>query len=225
MKKVFFIAACGLILATMLSCNDDTDFHSTSIYYPYAGRAMVYADQPMDSIAFSCTESWVVSSSMPWCTVSTNIAKVDNPYKNIIIEASGFIYFEPNLTGEWRSSVITIHAEEYSAQVAYYQAPNLHLIRPGRDFDENGFPTQLNALTDSASWTTDSVTFETFGAWTLASQKGLLTPAKESGPSGVHTVSFSFSKNGSTSERVDTLLLTSCGVTDKIPVKQLPVNK
>ena len=186
---------------------------------------MVYADQPSDSLWFVTTESWTVKSDVPWCTIQESIADVTNPYANTLVEVCGDIYFQPNLTGQWRSAIITFGGGEYIAQVAYFQAPHLHLIRPGRSYDENGFPTQLYTLTDSATWTTDSVTFETFDNWTLQAQGNLVQPLVTSGKAGKHTVKFEMTENNTADKRIDTLLLTSRGVTDKIPVVQLSLSK
>ena len=69
------------------------------------------------------------------------------------------------------------------------------------------------------------VKFETFGSWTLQAQGELLEPLQTTGPAGTHTVRFALKPNTTDVQRTDTLLLTSRGVTDKIPVVQLPRKK
>ena len=186
---------------------------------------MVYADQPSDSLWFITTESWTVKSDASWCTIQESITDVENPYSNTFVEVIGSVYFQPNQTGKWRSAIISMGSGDYIAQVAYFQAPHLHLIRPGRSYDENGFPTKLYTLTDSATWTTDSITFETFDNWTLQAQGDLLQPVVTSGKAGKHTVRFVMSENTTANQRRDTLLLTSNGITDRIPVVQLPLSR
>lgn len=225
MKQNYFFLVCCLLGITLASCMNESEYHTTTIYYPSSGRTLVYADQPSDTIWFATTESWTVTSNSGWCTIDNYIAQMTNPYTNALVETSGNIYFEPNLTGDWRYAIVSVNGGDYIAQVAYYQAPFLHLTRPGRYYNENGFPTDLVELTDSATWTTDSVTFETFGPWTLSAQGVLLEPEVTEGEAGKHTVRFSFPQNPLTEDRKDTLLLTSRGVTDKIPVRQLALKK
>ena len=224
MKKNLLILSCVVIASLSIACNEESEYHSTSIYYPHSGRAMVYADQPYDSLWFVTTESWTVTSNVPWCTIQESIADVNNPYSNTLIEVCGAVFFEPNQTGDWRSAIITVGGGDYVAQVAYFQAPHLHLIRPSRSYDENGFPTNVYTLTDSATWTVDSVTFETFDNWKLQSKGTMLQPMETTGKAGTHTVKFQMSKNLTSEKRTDTLLLTSRGITDKIPVVQLPMS-
>lgn len=225
MKKSLLILACGMIAPLFLACSLDSEQHATTVYYPYSGRAMVYADQPRDSLWFVTTESWTVKSDASWCTIQESITDVKNPYANTLVEVCGSVFFQPNLTGKWRSAIVTLGGGDYIAQVAYFQAPHLHLIRPGRSFDENGFPTKLYTLTDSATWTADSITFETFDKWTLQAQGTLLNPVVTAGEAGRHTVRFEMNENTTANQRTDTLLLTSRGVTDKIPVVQLPLSR
>lgn len=225
MKKTLLALTGLLSLATLTSCDKGNEYHSTAIYYPSSGRAMVYADQTADSLQFVSTESWQLTSNASWCTIPSAYSKFTNPVANALVEFSCPINFEPNQTGDWRLAIVTIGAGEYTTQTGYYQAPHLHLLRPGRAYNADGFPTELVALTDSATWTTDSVKFETFGSWTLQAQGELLEPLQTTGPAGTHTVRFALKPNTTDVQRTDTLLLTSRGVTDKIPVVQLPRKK
>ena len=221
MKKTLFLVACAGMSLVQVSCDKEQEFHSTQLFYPFAARSLVYADQQEDSLVFETTESWLLTSNSSWCTVADYIAKVDNPYPNTLVIGKAPIFFTPNKSGDWRLAIVSINAGEYSAQAAYYQAPFLNVIRPARVNTQDGFPNKLSELTDSARWTTDSVTFRVFGHWTLESQSQRLTPEVTQGRAGLHTVRFSQPVNTTATDQTDTLLLVCEGVTDKIPVRQL----
>jgi hypothetical protein len=79
----------------------------------------------------------------------------------------------------------------------------------------------LVTLTAPASAELDSVEFEVFSNWTLTAVDGSwVTPQKTSGKAGVYKVFLDLKQNTVSQERRDTLLLTSNGITDSIPVLQ-----
>ncbi|MCR5819578.1 MAG: hypothetical protein K6F94_01310 [Bacteroidaceae bacterium] len=222
MKKKILIPLAILAVFSMHSCIKENEYHRSLIYYPYAGRALVYADQPTDSIYFASTESWLLLSSQTWCTIPSGRQSLDNPYANTLVDAVVTLSFEPNTTGAWRSVDVTVRADEYSVASRYYQSPFHELIRPGVSNDEQGFPSEINLLTDSAHVLTDSLHFVTHANWTLSAKDGTwLTPESTSGEQGDNKVMISLTPNTSTTDRTDTLLLMSSGVTTPIAIRQL----
>lgn len=222
MKKTVLLSLAMFALVSLQSCVKENEYHSTQLYYPYAGRALVYADQPSDTIWFASTESWLLASDQTWCTIPTGRDHLENPYANTLVQSVVPIMFEPNTTGQWRSADISIKADEYAVAARYYQSPFHDLIRPGVSYDTQGFPSEINELTDSAHILLDSLRFITHNGWTLTAKDGSwLTPATTNGTMGDNKVMVTLTRNTSTQDRIDTLLLSSSGVTTPIVIRQL----
>ena len=219
MKKIVFYM--GLIAMMAVACSKGNETHNSTIVRPSPNSTLwVWADQKWDSIAFVTTESYTLTSTESWCTIPEGREAVHNPYSNTFVSYLVPIQFiEANTTGEGRYVQINVNAGDYSIVASIYQSQYLNITRPSRN---TYYPYELNELTVAASENITEVKFTTFDSWTLAVQDGswITLPTESTGASGSHAVSVTLSSNTGSTERRDTLLLTSRGVTNKIPVLQ-----
>lgn len=220
-KATIFIALAALLF---FACGKGQEFHYTEIIHPSSNTRsiVIWADQTRDSIVFASSDSWTLTSSDPsWCSFDPEDAKFENKYDNAMITQKILLTFTPNTTGKLRSAVLRIDGGE-SANAAYYaQVPYLGITHPSRLVSMDLRIDSLVTLTAPASAELDSVEFEVFSNWTLTALDGSwVTPQKTSGKAGVYKVFLDLKQNTVSQERRDTLLLTSNGITDSIPVLQ-----
>ena len=218
MKKILFpLLAISLLMA---SCIEDKGNHLTQIVSPN-GMAIVYADQPSDTLYYQTTEQHTLTTNVNWMRVQDDIISQIKFKDEMVWLLTIPVLFDPNTTGEWRSAGVKINAGDYSAGAYFAQAPYLNVIRPTRYINGNTLEViQYGPLADSAFVTVDSISFTTYGDWTLSTGQWA-TPAQVSGSAGTHIVRLDLEPYNSTiADRRDTLLLTSRGVTDSIPLLQ-----
>ena len=228
MKKILFplLAICLL----MASCIEDKGNHLTQIVSPN-GMAIVYADQPSDTLYYQTTEQHTLTTNVNWMRVQDDIISQIKFKDEMVWLLTIPVLFDPNTTGEWRSAGVKINAGDYSAGAYFAQAPYLNVTRPTRYINGNTLEViQYGPLADSAFVTVDSISFTTYGDWTLSvipdeinqlPQDNWISPVQTSGTPGKYTVLLNMQPNESTSEdRNASLLLTSSGVNDTIPVLQ-----
>ena len=225
------VVLCGLV---SVSCNSDSDeMHSVYIIYPSVGSNYysrgfqpVFADQTEDTLAFCSTEAWeLVSSDDSWLHVPEGIKTFTQVKSNSIYQVADLVTFELNKTGRRRMGIIYINAGEYSLQTGYLQLPYLNIHRPMRLMTGTDLITSTNdslvTITDSCNVTRDSISFTAYKDWTLSAKNGQwLNIETTAGQKGYNKVYVSLSKNDTSGDRVDTILLNSGGIVDAIPFKQ-----
>ncbi|MCR5780300.1 MAG: hypothetical protein K6G70_07145 [Bacteroidaceae bacterium] len=220
MKKTFYLIglAAGMALMAGLSaaCTGENEYHTSKLYRPLPSTALyVYADQSLDSIAFTTTESFKITTSQSWCTIAEGFEELTNRYANTIVQCVVPIRLEANTTGVDRSCVINIEAGEYPISTTIYQTASLNITWPNLSY--------VSEWELPATATEAQLAFNTYDRWELSTKEGdwITIPADSvAGGRGPKTVTFTFTKNPA-ADRRDTLYLTSRGVTDTIPVVQL----
>ena len=198
------------------ACSGENEYHSSKLYRPLPSTALyVYADQQIDSIAFTTTESFKITTSQSWCTIPDGFDELTNRYANTVVQCVIPIRLEANTTGVDRSCVINIAAGEYPISTTVYQTASLNITWPNR--------TYVAEWELPATATEAQLAFTTYDRWDLRAKEGdwITIPTDSlAGSKGETTVTFTFTKNPG-ADRRDTLFLTSRGVTDTIPVVQL----
>lgn len=222
MKKTLFYFLTAFCLA---ACGDGNESHYTDIIYPYTRSLVVFADQTTDSLVFASTDSWTLTSSDPsWCTFDEMYASFKNPYKNAWVTQKIILDFTPNTTGTVRESVLKIDGGESTNAAYYAQVPFLGISRPTRFASSDLRTDSITSLTLPSTASSDSVAFRVYSNWTLVPKDGSwLTLSRTSGNRGDIIVFLSATENTNTTERKDTLWLTSNGVVDFIPILQKPL--
>lgn len=218
MKKLLFpLLSIGLLMA---SCIKDEGNHLTQIVSPN-GASFLYADQPSDTLWYRTTERHTLTSSASWLRPVDDIISTIKFQDDFLWDLKIPVLFEPNTTGQFRTGSVRINAGDYSAGAYFAQTPFLMVTRPMRIINSNTLEViQFGPLADSAFVTVDSISFTTFDSWTLSNGQWA-TPAQNSGSAGTHTIRIDLQPYESTEvDRRDTLLLTSRGVTDRIPLLQ-----
>lgn len=211
-----------LLAALLTACGDGNESHYTDIIYPSARNLVVFADQTTDSLVFASTDSWTLTSSDPsWCTFDESYASFSNPYNNTWVEQKVVLNFTPNTTGSVRESVLKIDGGESSNAAYIAQVPFLGIGRPTRYASSDLRTDTIVSLTLSNSACNDSVVFRVYSDWTLVATDGSwYSLSKTSGTAGDVIVYLTATENTNTTERKDTLRLTSNGVEDFIPLLQ-----
>ena len=220
MKKTLLPLAAGILL--LMGCNKNTSSHYTEIGYPSSHFALVLADQKTDSIVFSSTDSWTLSwTDHDWCSIDPEDTQFTNKYGNAWVVQRIILTFQPNTTGKARQTTVKIDGGESSNFAMYGQVGFLGITRPTRIYANDLSSDTIVSLTMNAGSEQDSVAFKVFGDWTLTPKDGSwLTLSRTSGAPGSQLVYITPAENASTEERRDTLLLTSNGVVDFIPLIQ-----
>ncbi len=215
------------------SCNKDDEIHSVYMVYPSVsanylsqGFQPVFADQVEDTLAFCSTEAWeLVSSDDSWLHVPEAIRKYTNVKSSTLYEVRDLVTFEPNTTGRKRTGTIRINAGEYTITTGYLQLPYLNVHRPMRLLRSGDLLTSVSdslvAIADSCNVTLDSIAFTTYADWMLTIKQGdWTTLGATSGRKGYNKVYLTLQPNEASTDRTDTIYLTSAGITDAMPIKQ-----
>ena len=220
MKKLLFPLTALLL---MVACNKETGTHMLSIEYPL-GMEVVFADQTADSLSFVTTESWRIVSNQNWCSIPDGLKSYNNPYSDMLVSFTLPVRFTPNTTGQYRMALVEVSAGEYVGGANYVQFDCLNIARPQRRFYSDLSGDAISTLTDSAFVESDSIVFTAYGDWTIdnaTTNQGWWIADRTSGSAGTHTVHLTLKPNVLDEEHRDTLLLTSNGVHDSIPLLQL----
>lgn len=219
MKK--FLILLPLAIFIFVACGDN-ETHYTEVLYPSSRTRIVMADQMRDSIVFMSTDSWALTSSAPdWCSFNPSDASFTNKYANTWVSFWVPLTFTPNTTGKLRQAYIYIDGGESTNGAYYFQVPFLGISRPMRYVTSDLTVDSLFTLTIDAQSTADSISFHSYGDWALTVQDGSwLSLARTSGTPGEQQVALAVEANVADVERTDTIILTSNGVSDSIPVLQ-----
>ena len=219
MKKTALSLVVAVIVAA--ACNKEPENHLMRIEYPTTGMALIYADQTEDSVSFVTTESWRIISTQPWCYVAEGRNAFTNPYEGYFVLFTVPVQFSPNTTSSYRTALLNVEGGEYTSTACYVQTDFLNITRPGRYIYSDLSGDSIRTLTDSAFVVRDSITFTTYGGWTLTASNGSWIHLQQSeGNAGQHTVQINLDPNTTSEDRRDTLWLTSKGVKDYIPCLQ-----
>lgn len=218
MKKILLSMMAFSLLLT--ACLKDEGNHLSQLISP-EGYGKVYADQEVDSLRYATTERHTVTTSAEWLQADADFISGIKFKDDAIYTFSVPIHFQANTTGKIRRASVAINAGEYSIGAYFLQWPFLNVSRPVRFINSNTMEViSYGPLADSAFVTVDSIRFTTYDDWTLTTGKWA-TPAQTSGRAGTHTIQLNLEPYESTlADRRDTLLLTSRGVTDSIPLLQ-----
>ena len=219
MKKSLVILPLAIL--AFVACGDN-ESHYTEILYPSNRSRIVLADQTRDSLVFMSTDSWRLSTNATeWCSFNASDASFNNKYQNTWVSFWIPLTFTPNTTGKLRQASIFVDGGESSNGAYYFQVPFLGISRPIRYVTSDLSSDSLYTLNIQASATLDSISFRAYGDWTLSIQDGSwMSLDKTAGSPGEEQVVLTIEPNGLGIDRTDTIVLTSNGVRDSIPVLQ-----
>ena len=190
MKKTVLLSLAMFALVSLQSCVKENEYHSTQLYYPYAGRALVYADQPSDTIWFASTESWLLASDQTWCTIPTGRDHLENPYANTLVQSVVPIMFEPVVILE-TFFIVSVRSPFYNSfrtvevQIQFQSGSSDTGSCPHDQWDRHGIsslqglsPPRLPSYSDYNPWT------EVPSKNGMPGQCRLRAPAYENHPDG-----------------------------------------
>jgi len=222
------LAALGLSALLLAACSESShEFHQTFFYPTNPAGRMVYADQESDTLRLVSYDSWTISSSAEWLSVS--------PASLTIGPATGVsqkldIKTAPNATGKNRTGYLTVNSY-FTIGTSIRQTYWLNIEKPtvGLSAQGNAAPTATSAFEDytadfhmslKADTTSAEVVFTVYkdGA-TLTTPDTWITLPSDTYDEGRHTVKFTFGKNTGPARQA-TLTLTSNGVSTPIRVTQ-----
>ena len=220
MKKTIFLWFVPALF--FLACGNGNEAHYTEVLYPSSRSKVIMADQTKDSLVIASTDSWKLMTTAPeWCTFPSEAGSFTNKYPNTWFQVSLPINFKVNDTGKLRTGIIHIDGGESTNAAYYMQVPFLGIARPQRIVSSDLTENKMSELQLLSTSTRDSIAFTVFSDWTLVPLTGTwLSLETAQGPAGEHTVYLTLHPNTTTAERRDTILLTSNGITDSIPVLQ-----
>lgn len=227
MKNISFMFMVGIMmLTTFVSCNkDDSKYHSIQLYRPWGGVGYIYADQTVDTVAFTTTENFSFASDASWIKVDPEKSK-GTVKEGFMLTTYFPITIEPNTTGKVRTGVINgkMYSDDFNRDLnlLFQQLACHNIVRP--------IPVEISNMgieflaKDSAHWTKDSIRFTAYCDWKLETTDGsYLTPRVASGKPGRHTVILDLTPNTTTEKKEATLFLKSTnGVTTEMKYTQLP---
>lgn len=209
MKKTIFTLSLAVMALMIVSCNNESEYHTTDIPYPYH---FMFADHTLDSLVYITTEPHTLSTEASWCTLDVSYIASLNEYIRThegIYTLSAIMQFEPNTTGKTRDASIHINAGEYSSVGLFRQLSSLNITRPVRLFESSSLNDSLMALTVDAVASTDSVCFTVEGNWTLTAPEGSFVSLERTvGKAGDNYVRLTVPANTG-DERKTTLELTT----------------
>ena len=227
MNKKF--AASALLLAgamlSMVSCNKDNSFHATPINYPYTG--ILYADQTLDSIVFSTSDAWSLSTPYDWIHIQ---GKTQGTIKEemALVTYTNRVQFDENTTDSTRIGHIQLNSY-YTLAAAYIQYGFINITHP--DYKVESFygnsrvPTKVSfTIADSAYVSTDSICFIAQKDWKLEIKNeggdAWVAASKTQGNAGKQSIRLSLTQNPGTQNRESKAILTSGTVKNEITIRQ-----
>lgn len=209
------------VVVLLAACTTNEGYHRSYILSPQA-YTTYWADQPSDTLWYVTTENHVLRSSAEWLTIPSAFQRHDDFQANSEYSLWAPVFFAPNTTGRARQAFVYLKTDDpdYDVTAMFIQVAGLAVSRPstylGTDYSIGRPALQLQP--DGGR---DSISFAVYGDWTLTALGGTwLTPEQLSGQAGSHVVPLTVSKNESSLSRIDTLVLTSCGVRDSIYLTQ-----
>ena len=128
-----------LAAAAFTACNKDNEYHQTYVLRPAEGAILVSGEASIDSLVFTTTESFTLSTTVSpgnisndWYAYPDDFNSFTNTYENAIIEFHVPIQFKRNETKQQRSVIFNINAGDYSVQAIFIQ-DTLQTIKPAID--------------------------------------------------------------------------------------------
>ena len=223
-----FAASALLVAGTifgMVSCNKDTDFHAASVNYPY--NSILYADQTLDSIIFSTTDSWSLSTPNDWIHIQGNTqGTIKNDVSLYILKNN--VEFDENTTDSTRIGHIQL-TSHYNSAALYTQFGFIDITHPiyqvKHYYGNTNIPTKVTfTVADSASVTQDSICFNARKRWNLeiigSGDQPWVTASKTTGNAGKQSIILSMTQNPDTLNREAKAILTSGTVKNEITIRQ-----
>ncbi len=227
MNKKF--AASALLLAGamlgMVSCNKESTFHATSVEYPY--NCLLYADQTLDSIIFSTSDDWMLSTTYNWIHIqgaTQGTIKEDLIY----VTYTNHVEFDQNTTDSTRIGHIELNSY-YNAAALYIQLGFIDINHPRYAvksyYGNTNVPTKVTfTMADSANVQLDSICFNARKPWTLELDGNhswvKVKDNKTAGNAGKQSVMLTMEQNPDTLARETKAILTSGDVKNEIVIRQ-----
>ena len=168
LKSLFALAAATFAVAAFVtSCDDaDNDFHQFYWQGTHNNNSLiVYADQTVDSINVTSTDTWYYSCESDWMqmTVAGKAAPDTLKVRRGYIDRSRATFtFTPNTTGQERTATFTLtnptkHIGSFSP--AFTQKPYLNISLPAYDTTTGTFSLKnINSEGLYSATTKDGVT-------------------------------------------------------------------
>lgn len=223
MKKILFVltVGCGCLFAACGS--DENEAHQTYFYPDRPGGLQLYADQTEDTLHIVSLDSWSVTPSADWLSVSPEAENIPSGY---ILDRRMDISATPNVTGKNRAAVLSVKAYEHTLSVPVSQASWLNVIHPQGEIDMTAdFETRRPSFVMNLKPTTTDTTivFKVYedGA-TLQSADPWIVPEARLFEAGEHSVRLTVESNPAPQDRRTKLTLTSAGISTEIEMKQPP---
>lgn len=232
MKKVLL----SLTLASAFvfaSCDSDGYFHQFSILSPVNNVGVVYADQLVDTVWLSTTDSYKVKSENSWMALAPGADEYKVKYiYGGVYQLPVPLCIEPNTTGANRKNYLSFSTEgedgwTQSTNVQYTQVTWLNVINPLPRYvaDSTSTFAKCEFLAIDSTQTREVLKFEVYGDWTLT-DGSFVHPEKTSGYKGRNEVSLTIDTDKRCGDTlVSSITLTSNGISTPIVYKLLPKKK
>ncbi len=223
------ITASALLLAGtmmgMISCNKESTFHAASIQYPY--NCLLYADQTQDSIIFSTSDNWTLSTPNDWIHIQGKTA--GNIDQNMAyVTYVNKVQLDENTTDSTRVGHIQL-SSYYNTAALYIQLGFVEITHPyyrvKSYYGNTNVPVRVDfTVADSANVTSDSICFNARKDWTLelngGGESSWVSASKTSGRAGKQSIRLSMQQNPDTTARETKAVLTSGQVKNEIIIRQ-----
>lgn len=229
MKRFFYLAM--LMVATVClnsACSsDDPDYHTlranalSATSYP----VVYYADQTLDSIKISSTDSWTSNTDCNWIkykktnskTTSGN-AKYNYGTEYLFTEA---IEITPNTTGDTRTTTIKFDANNRNIGLIISQMPHLDITEPAKTPVSPGSNKYEFVKSVKAGETSATISFNIHADVTLQSSVAWISVSPEVYHKDTKTVSITIEPNTTGIERQGNVVIKSAtGATTAVVIKQ-----
>ncbi len=228
MKSLKWFAAGACIMLLTACVESESEYHQTYFYPVSMSGTTLYADQDYDSLRVISMDSWTAkaTSDEGWFDITPKTFVINS--EHMIVSKLMEINAYPNNTGKNRTGVIRLTSfTELGRPMTQLHWLNISVPEPryGREFAaELGYPadTVLFDLRVPAAGVDTTLLFRTYkeqarledlSSWVTADS--VVFPTK-----GRHASRLTIQANPEAEERVDTLRLTSNGVTSLICVRQ-----
>ncbi len=224
MKRTL-LALLPCVALGLASCGDSSyEIHQTFFYPQYPGGKIFYADQQQDTLRLLSLDSWTLSSTASWLTVTPTSATVEPGSSN---STRLTLVTEPNTTGAVRMAVVNVNAFS-QISLPVIQTTWLNVIQPEPLYDNqvreysSTYPTKATFVMELEPAAADTaVTFRVYQDNVTLSSDASWAKAEESAFSqGQHRVRVSVDANNGSDSRTATLTLTSAGISTPIIISQ-----
>lgn len=238
-KSLFAVAAAALAFT---ACVDDggNEYHSTSFYPMTTSGIQCFADQTVDSVRVISYDSWSLTNTCPWMSISEN----GRPAPFTVNIPAGYsssnrldIQLQPNTTGQLRRdqiNVVSSFGKIGTVSQTITQFPYHNVIWPNvKSVSVNGatvydFTLNIDAAGTTGDETKNCLKLKLFAPnATLTSAEGWVRPKQTEGfeTEKVVVVPLAVDANSTDAERTAVLTLSSLGINTQIKVVQAKVGK